>query len=700
MRIVIFLCLFVPLVLPARNPQAVMDSLRTALPTATGEAKLLILFQLSDMYLQSAPETARDYASDALGLAFNLDNPARLAQAFDVMGRSYHALGKYILATDCFKRGLEIARPLNNPKLEAHLSNSLGIIMSKRGAYKDALDYFLQAKAYWEARHVTDQAGRLLINISALYLELEDYQKTIDAATEVLDIFEDQLDKKAGVAAYAMALNNLGSAYEGLDLYEQALSYYEQALALKQTHLRRIEEVSTLASMFSVLHKQRRYYDAEERFRQAMHIAREENSRYWQQNLHQVHGDYLRQRGDLAGAILAYQESLKLARALHAQHACLDLNQRLAETSAQMGKYDEAYRYSVRQLALQDSLFNSENQLHLQELDAIYKLEDMEKKIVLLQQKEEVARWQLYGLLGVSIFFVTALLTLYSRYRLGRRSHRVLERQHLEIQQQNRLLAEKNQQIALQHARMEAQSQAIHDQNDRLEASNRDLENFAYVASHDLKEPLRTIIGYIQLLERRYRDRLDESGRTFLDFARHGGEQMMVLLEDLLIYSRVGRSGATPQPVALDAVMAKVRQNLHSQIQDTQATLSVGPLPVVTGYASEFYLLFQNLLSNALKFHREQVPPHIHIQAREEADSYLISVADNGIGIEPAFMAEAFTMFKKYHSKHEYQGTGIGLATCKKIVDNHGGEIAIESQPGVGTTVLLRLPLRVGEGQR
>ncbi|RMG66845.1 MAG: GHKL domain-containing protein [Bacteroidetes bacterium] len=688
-----FLFLFgIPFWLGAQGIQAQIDSLRGILPYQEGEAKLVVLFQLSELHAQRSPQTARDYASDALGLAFSLDNPARLAQAFDVMGRSYHALGKYILATDCFKRGLETAKPLENAKLDAHLYNSLGIIMSKRGNYHDALDYFLKAKAYWEKRQNHGETAKLLINISALYLELEAYQKAIDAADQVVQLLGEKPTSRKMLPAVAMALNNIGSAHEGLGLYDQALDYYLRAWELKQASPRPINQVSTLASMFSVLHKQKRYYDAEERYEQAMRIAREENSRYWQQNLMQIYGDYLRSRGAAADAVVQYEQSLQLARFLHAQQACLDLNHRLAETHAELGDFSSAYRYAQRQIVLKDSLMNSENQLHLQELDAIYKLEDMEKTIGELRQKEELGRWQLYGLMGVAILFVIALFTVYSRYRLGRRSHRLLEQQHREIRQQNLLLEDKNRQIARQHAQMEDQSRAIRQQNDRLEASNRDLENFAYVASHDLKEPLRTLIGYLQLLERRNGDRLDESGRTFLDFARRGGEQMLELLEDLLHYSRVGRGGAEPTRVSLAKVLEDVQQNLSKQIKDTGAILTIGLMPVVSGYQTELYLLFQNLLSNSIKFHRPEVLPQIHIQAREEADGYVISVADNGIGIDLNFQAEAFTMFKKLHQSHEYQGTGIGLATCKKIVENHGGEISLTSEAGQGTTIYIWLP--------
>jgi signal transduction histidine kinase/PAS domain-containing protein len=246
--------------------------------------------------------------------------------------------------------------------------------------------------------------------------------------------------------------------------------------------------------------------------------------------------------------------------------------------------------------------------------------------------------------------------------------------------------------IALAQAQMLEQATL---QSQEMARSNADLEQFAYVASHDLQEPLRMVASYLQLLERRYRGQLDDTADEFIAYAVDGATRMQTLINDLLDYSRVDSRGKSLVLISCSAVLARAIANLQPAIEAANATLTCAALPEIMADATQLTQLFQNLISNALKFHSDQ-PLHIHVSAQHRADAWLFSVQDNGIGIDSEYADRIFLIFQRLHSRGEYPGTGIGLAICKKIVERHGGNIWVESQPGQGSTFYFTIPDRGG----
>jgi signal transduction histidine kinase len=234
----------------------------------------------------------------------------------------------------------------------------------------------------------------------------------------------------------------------------------------------------------------------------------------------------------------------------------------------------------------------------------------------------------------------------------------------------------------------------LDDQARDLARSNRDLEQFAYVASHDLQEPLRKVSSFCQLLQRRYGGQLDERADQYIEFAVDGAQRMQRLINDLLAFSRVGRTTAEFVPVDLDAVGTAVAAQLETSRAEVDGTITFGELPALTGDPALLRQLLLNLVGNGLKFHREGVPPQVRVSARETSGGWEISVADNGIGIEPEYVDKVFVIFQRLHGREVYAGTGIGLALAKKIVEFHGGRIWIDTEPRTepGTTVRFTLP--------
>jgi hypothetical protein len=230
---------------------------------------------------------------------------------------------------------------------------------------------------------------------------------------------------------------------------------------------------------------------------------------------------------------------------------------------------------------------------------------------------------------------------------------------------------------------------------DELRRSNQDLEQFAYVASHDLHEPLRVVTSYLQLLERRLGTGLDDDARLFMGTAIEGARRMRLLIQDLLAYSRVGTRGRPMIATSLDDVLRVALSNLEVAISQSRAVVTHEPLPHVIGDSIQLVQLFQNLIGNAIKF-CSQSEPKVHISAHREGHHLQINVADNGIGIDAKSFSRIFMIFQRLHTREEYEGTGIGLAVCKRIIERHSGRIWVESQLGEGSTFCFTLPCTDG----
>ncbi|HEY2989221.1 MAG TPA: ATP-binding protein [Candidatus Binatia bacterium] len=238
---------------------------------------------------------------------------------------------------------------------------------------------------------------------------------------------------------------------------------------------------------------------------------------------------------------------------------------------------------------------------------------------------------------------------------------------------------------------LEKANGALKKQAVELARSNAELEQFAYVASHDLQEPLRMVASYTQLLAKRYKGKLDTDADEFISYAVEGVTRMQSLILDLLSYSKLGKKEKDLEPTECSTLLTQALANLKGGIDDSGATVSSDPLPAVMADSSQLVQLFQNLIGNAIKF-RNQKAPLVHVSARREGKDWLFSIADNGIGFDPQFAERIFVIFQRLHAKTDYPGTGIGLAVCKKIVERHGGRIWAKAEPGKGATFHFTIP--------
>lgn len=274
----------------------------------------------------------------------------------------------------------------------------------------------------------------------------------------------------------------------------------------------------------------------------------------------------------------------------------------------------------------------------------------------------------------------------------------VSNRSAQELEQLGAALNEASLRLYEQEQSLSAANEVLHNKTRELERSNAELEQFAYVASHDLQEPLRMVASYTQLLAKRYRGRLDQDADEFIAFAVDGVTRMQRLIQDLLAYSRVGTRRQELTPIDSGQCLQVALANLKIAIEESRATVTHEPLPTLNIDASQVAQLFQNLIDNAIKFQGEAAPT-VHVSARRSGQEWLFSVRDNGIGIEPQYKDRVFVIFQRLHTRVAYPGTGIGLAVCKRIVERHGGRIWVESQAGQGATFFFTMPITMETGR-
>ena len=342
--------------------------------------------------------------------------------------------------------------------------------------------------------------------------------------------------------------------------------------------------------------------------------------------------------------------------------------------------------------------------------NVIRRIEDQEQARLAARAQQVGRRRQIFELIlwggGLFSILLTAALATFAA-----RSAREVAQTRANLESSNRKLTDSQTQIEAENAQRRAAEEKLQAVVQDLERSNAELEQFAYVASHDLQEPLRAVAGCVQVLQKRYGGKLDARADQFIEHAVDGAQRMQNLINDLLAYSRVGTHGKPFERVMMDKVADRALLNLSERIKETGVQVTRDALPEVWGDSGQLELVLQNLVSNALKFrgpHEPQV--HIGYELRRvesatdagnnapngvrisDRPQHVISVRDNGLGIEPQYFERIFVMFQRLHTRTEFPGTGIGLAICKKIVERHGGTIGVQSAPGAGATFWFSMP--------
>ena len=637
-----------------------------------------------------------------------------------LLGRNYCSgkVEKYERATFHYMKALKVAIAVNNKKDQSDCLYGIGYTHQRRNNYQEALDYLHQnidlSKKFSEE---IDQAqtARVYTQISAIYQVLGDYKKAFDNQMQSLLICE----KNNNLEGIANGQYNLGSIFFYQNQFERARGHYEKAKVICDELQDQRLIYSCLAALGSVNEKLGESEKSLEYNKNSLQLAIELNYKtgiayakgniavnYRKLNNFAKAEKYLIEaitakteledrngaigsKIDLSNLYLAWNkpkdavvvldEALELAKMVESKSRQSDIYKTLSTVYEELDNSSLALAYTKKYVALKDSLLNEKTLEEMGQSQRRYELEKKEhdiemqkKENELLEQKVMNQSLQKYVFGLITIAFLMFIWWYKAKLRYQNNVNRILE-------DKNELLNGMNDEIEIK--------------NKQLEHSNEDLKQFAYVASHDLKEPLRMINSYTNLLQRRYMASFDESGKEFMHYITDAVGRMEILLDDLLDFSRAGTQPAPTNFISTQDVMIMVEANLRHQLESFNANLIVknDNLPSIKAHRTQLIQLLQNLVSNGVKFKGEK-DPIVEVDCIKKDSKYIFSVKDNGIGISEENLEKVFEMFRRLHTRNEYEGTGIGLATCKRIVTTWGGDIWVESEEGNGCTFYFTVP--------
>ncbi|TXB67575.1 ATP-binding protein [Phaeodactylibacter luteus] len=578
----------------------------------------------------------------------------------------YYKAARPARAHELAGESLALARQLSNSKAIADALHTDGMVYWYEGKVPQASEAFFAALKIREAINDSVGLARSYNNIGNVYLWQGDAPRAQSFYEQALEIRQ----RMGNETEVAYSLVSLAEAREQQEDLSGAIWYTGEAL--DRAVLQR--DSSTMAFCYDYLGRflsqKGDFAKAREYLNQAISI----NSRAKSSN--KLIDNWLAlaridQKMGSHGAAIAWQkQALKLSRETGALGLAAQSLEALGQSYAELGVYDSAYHYSLAYNQAYIELVNVENERILLDVQEQYNSQQQEAALLAVQRRE--AR-RLAGVLIIAlVLFLGVAVLAFVQYRRQRKANHLLEEKAREI-------ARINQEVA--------------DQNKDLKESNFALEQFAYVASHDLREPLRTIGSFTSLLARRFPEGLDSQSQEFIQYILGGTEHMSRLLDGLMDYARLSNIQVLKRSeIDMNELLARVKASLQADIQEKNAAVVIDSLPVFAGHEVMLAQLFQNLISNGLKFNDKEQPA-VRVTGCLEGGQAIFTVQDNGIGIDEAYFNKIFHIFQRL-DKRNYSGTGLGLAICQRIVARHRGHISVSSSLGNGTAFTIALPIQ------
>jgi signal transduction histidine kinase len=660
----------------AQSILAEIDSLRIAYRQETGQQeKIDLLNNISYSFRRIQPDSVMKYAEEALLRSREADYTKGMAEAYKNLGIAHYKLGTAgDTIINYYQRSIQLAELIDDHYTQAACYNNIALVRIYNLAYNEAIQSLLKALNFYEENQMPEDRLKALIlgNLGSVFHAQDDYERAVAYFEEALQVGKNLKNPSiASIFADEVANVRLKSG--------KIAEAYQEVLAV----MNMIDEMDDLESKSSILItlaniecELSKYESAEKHATQALKIAEQQNfTRKKIQSLSVL------SRTDEAGgrydqAISFSQQALSISRQaemyLYEAQALLQLSNLFDKKSDQ-----ETALYYLRQYnEVHERNRDRENQELTARLEADYQAKAKQSQIELLQKEQAVQRNRLRFLCVFSISAFLLLLVGGGMLLLHWRTARAINEKNIRL------------------ARAE---QKLHEQNHRLQEyieSNLQLENFAYLASHDLREPMRTIVSFSQLLRRSAGKKLDQRELEFLEFIQEGTKRIEMLVNGLLAYAKINNARMTIEKTNIRQIVDQVCLDLQRLIREQKAQINIRNLPeTILSDPSGMYQVFQNLISNAIKYHQDDVPPIVTISYLREDTFHHFTISDNGIGIAPEFYERIFLLFKTLKNKSLSNSSGIGLTTCKKIVDRMGGRIWVDSEEHKGSSFHFILPV-------
>ena len=571
---------------------------------------------------------AQEYARRGLRLLNDEMSESLRAEVYYQLCQVHIKRQEYSQTLEYSEAILEISRRYQDVEKELTALNNIAIYYANISDYKTAMQYFLEALEKSKRINYRAYIAQSQINIATIYASLFNYREATKRYQSVLNDYSDVLDNYRKVILY----NNLGNNFYLIDEPEEAVKHFQRALDLA-------ERINYREMIAHILAQQSRCVAALKMPDQALQLAQQAQKLI--DELGDINGKQINliNLGNIYYERKAYDQAIRLtsqgivaAKRMNDEQHEIRGYQLLAKIYQDLGDFEQALSYQ---------LIYSNNQEKFAQTQRSRQILDQEIQFAIREKQKEIEQ-----------------LTRENEYQ----------------------------------ALLLKQSDRIANQNAQLLQVNEELRQFAYVASHDLKEPLRMIRSYTQLIERKFLGETGKEEEQYFNFVNEGVVRMNNLLDALLKYATIGKSEEDKEQVKLIDVVDIAIINLRVSIEENRATINCDNLPVVQSIQSLLVQLFQNLISNAIKFRKKDIDPEIIISYEEGPEEFILRVKDNGIGIAPEFKDRIFVIFQRLHTRIQYEGTGIGLAICQKIVQRLGGTIWVESEVGQGATFCFTIP--------
>ena len=619
------------------------------------------------------------------------------------VGYGYDRSHKYQKAIEIYKTIVNQYPDLivNDKKHIGEVYSRLAVVNGNLGHYEESYEYQLKSLDAAEISKDTFRIGSSLYNLGSFFFYQKQYKEALAHYKQAKKCFDTTENTKKIYASLAA----IGTTYESLDSLEKSLEYSKRSLNLAQKIGYNTGISYSLSNIGSTYLSLERYDEAFNFLSRAMQLKIAANDKWGQiGNLRSLSEIFI-YKGKPERSLVYLEKALTLAKEIEAKPRQLEILERFSKAYKMMGKYKEALNALETHRTLKESLLNEQTVKQMGELKESFEVKQKENEIYRLEKENEVLEKdkkidQLYNYIigSVVLIFGVLLLLVISRYRAQKISSELLAEKSEEINRQNSELQKVNSLLSETNKLLEGNKLKIEQQNKALESSNEDLRNFASVASHDLKEPLRMIGSYTSILKKRYTDSLDERAQEFMGYVVDGVSRMEQLINNLLDYSRVSIDGGETSNykyINLRDITEIVKRNLRYSIVQSSATINIENeenFPLIKANQTQMMQLMQNLVSNALKFKGAGLPI-VTVGFETKEDFHTFYVRDNGIGISKENQEKIFEMLTRLHSKQEYEGTGIGLATVRKIVQRHQGRVWVESKAGEGSTFYFTMPV-------